>query len=82
MQTTRLTGGPDYNSCANRLYTRRPISDVIRDIKALGTRHILLIDDNFIGNPSNDVAEPDDLILNVLGTAVEFFCSNYHRGSY
>jgi radical SAM superfamily enzyme YgiQ (UPF0313 family) len=40
-----------YNSCSNRLYTRRPISDVIKDIKTLGTRHILFIDDNFIGNP-------------------------------
>ncbi|MDR1131592.1 MAG: B12-binding domain-containing radical SAM protein [Oscillospiraceae bacterium] len=40
-----------YNSCKNRLYIRRPVSNVINDIKALGTRHILFIDDNFIGNP-------------------------------
>ena len=40
-----------YNSCGNRLYIRRPIPDVIRDIEALGTRHVLFIDDNFIGNP-------------------------------
>ncbi|MCL2161849.1 MAG: B12-binding domain-containing radical SAM protein [Betaproteobacteria bacterium] len=40
-----------YNSCKNRLYIRRPISDVIKDIKSLGTRHILFIDDNFIGDP-------------------------------
>jgi len=40
-----------YNSCENRLYIRRPISYVIRDIRALGTRHIFFIDDNFIGNP-------------------------------
>jgi len=40
-----------YNSCENRLYTRRPISDVLSDIKALGTRHIFFIDDNFIGDP-------------------------------
>ena len=40
-----------YNSCKNRLYIRRPISNVIGDIKALGTRHVLFIDDNFIGNP-------------------------------
>ncbi|MCL2152982.1 MAG: B12-binding domain-containing radical SAM protein [Oscillospiraceae bacterium] len=39
-----------YNSCKNRLYIRRPISDVIKDIKTLGTRHILFIDDNFIGD--------------------------------
>jgi radical SAM superfamily enzyme YgiQ (UPF0313 family) len=40
-----------YNSCKNRLYTRRPISNVIKDIKATGTRHVLFIDDNFIGDP-------------------------------
>jgi len=40
-----------YNSCENRLYVRRPISDVIENIKALGTRHIFFIDDNFIGEP-------------------------------
>ena len=40
-----------YNSCKNRIYTRRPISNVINDIKTLGTRHILFTDDNFIGNP-------------------------------
>ena len=41
-----------YNSCQNRIYITRPIPDVIRDIKTLGTRHVLFIDDNFIGNPS------------------------------
>ncbi len=41
-----------YNSCKNRAYVRRPIKDVIRDIQSLGTRHILFIDDNFIGDPS------------------------------
>lgn len=41
-----------YNSCPNRLYVQRPIGDVLRDIMALGTRHVLFIDDNFIGNPS------------------------------
>ena len=40
-----------YNSSKNRLYTRRPISKVISDIKTLGARHILFIDDNFIGDP-------------------------------
>ena len=40
-----------YNSCENRLYVRRPISDVVENIKALGTRHIFFIDDNFIGEP-------------------------------
>jgi radical SAM superfamily enzyme YgiQ (UPF0313 family) len=42
-----------YNSCKNVLktYINRPIDDVIKDIKALKTRHIMFIDDNFIGNP-------------------------------
>ncbi|WP_019849098.1 B12-binding domain-containing radical SAM protein [Desulfitobacterium sp. PCE1] len=41
-----------YNSCQNRMYIRRPVEDVLRDIEFLGTRHILFIDDNFIGVPS------------------------------
>lgn len=41
-----------YNSCRNRVYIQRPIADVLRDIKALGTRHVLFIDDNFIGAPA------------------------------
>ena len=42
-----------YNSCKNVLktYINRPIEDVIKDINALKTRHIMFIDDNFIGNP-------------------------------
>lgn len=42
-----------YNSCKDTLktYINRPIEDVIKDIKALKTRHIMFIDDNFIGNP-------------------------------
>lgn len=42
-----------YNSCKDTLktYISRPIEDVIRDIKALKTRHIMFIDDNFIGDP-------------------------------
>lgn len=42
-----------YNSCKDTLktYINRPIEDVIRDIKELKTRHIMFIDDNFIGNP-------------------------------
>jgi radical SAM superfamily enzyme YgiQ (UPF0313 family) len=41
-----------YNSCKNMLktYINRPIEDVIKDIKSLKTRHIMFIDDNFIGN--------------------------------
>jgi len=41
-----------YNSCRSRIYVQRPVEDVLRDIKALGTRHVLFIDDNFIGSPS------------------------------
>ena len=40
-----------YNSCENRVYVRRPVSDVCRDIKAMRTRHIFFVDDNFIGSP-------------------------------
>ncbi|MBC8061602.1 MAG: radical SAM protein [Clostridiaceae bacterium] len=42
-----------YNSCLNTLntYINRPIDHVIKEINALKTRHIMFIDDNFIGNP-------------------------------
>lgn len=42
-----------YNSCHNALktYINRPIDNVIKDINALKTEHIMFIDDNFIGNP-------------------------------
>lgn len=40
-----------YNSCNKTPYINRPIEDVINDIKAIGKRHIMFIDDNFIGNP-------------------------------
>lgn len=42
-----------YNSCKSglRTYINRPVEDVIKDIKALKTKHIMFIDDNFIGNP-------------------------------
>lgn len=43
-----------YNSSqsVHKAYINRPIEDVIREIKTLRTRHIMFIDDNFIGNPS------------------------------
>lgn len=41
-----------YNSCKNRVYVQRPIKDVLKDIESLETRHVLFIDDNFIGVPS------------------------------
>lgn len=42
-----------YNSCKGSLktYINRPVDEVIKDIRALKTRHIMFIDDNFIGNP-------------------------------
>lgn len=42
-----------YNSCTNSIktYINRPIEGVIKDIKVLKTKHIMFIDDNFIGNP-------------------------------
>lgn len=42
-----------YNSCEKSLktYINRPIEDVINDIRKLKTKHIMFIDDNFIGNP-------------------------------
>lgn len=42
-----------YNSCKDTLktYINRPVANVIKDIKTLKTRHIMFIDDNFIGNP-------------------------------
>jgi len=41
-----------YNSCEFRFYVRRPIPDVLRDIRSLRTRHIYFVDDNFIGDPA------------------------------
>ena len=42
-----------YNSCTNSVkYINRPIEDVIADIISLKTKHIMFIDDNFIGNPN------------------------------
>ena len=41
-----------YNSCADSVrYMNRPVEDVICDIMVLKTKHIMFIDDNFIGNP-------------------------------
>ena len=42
-----------YNSCNSysNFYVNRPIKDVIKDIKTIGKKHIMFIDDNFIGNP-------------------------------
>lgn len=40
-----------YNSFGEHRYVHREIDDVIAEIKAIGRRHIMIIDDNFIGNP-------------------------------
>lgn len=42
-----------YNSCGanQKVYLNRPIEHVISEIKAIGKRHVMFIDDNFIGNP-------------------------------
>jgi len=39
-----------YNSGADQQFVNREIADVIQEIKAIGTKHIMIIDDNFIGN--------------------------------
>ena len=39
-----------YNSSSERMYLNRNIDDVIADIKAVGSKHIMFIDDNFSGN--------------------------------
>lgn len=40
-----------YNSCSYAgPYRARPIPHLLKEIEALGTKHVLFIDDNFIGN--------------------------------
>ncbi|MDD3655105.1 MAG: radical SAM protein [Desulfotomaculaceae bacterium] len=43
-----------YNSCAyvHNKFRNRPTEHVIEEVKALGTRQVMFIDDNFIGNIS------------------------------
>ena len=43
-----------YNSCEYVDYkiVNRQVAEVIREIKTLGTRHVMFIDDNLIGNPA------------------------------
>ena len=42
-----------YNSCANirDSFVCRRVEDVVADIRSIGKRHVMFIDDNFIGNP-------------------------------
>lgn len=44
-----------YNSCDayQHLYINRPVSDILQDIQALKSKHIMFIDDNFIGDPDH-----------------------------
>lgn len=43
-----------YNSCeyVHNCYRNRPVAHVVEEIKRLGTRQVMFIDDNFIGNPA------------------------------
>lgn len=41
-----------YNSSQAHQYINRSIEDVICDIKAVKSRHVMFIDDNFAGNPT------------------------------
>lgn len=41
-----------YNSSEERRYINRPIEDVMKDIQAVNSKHVMFIDDNFIGNIS------------------------------
>lgn len=43
-----------YNSCGGykEFYVNRPIEDVIEDIRQINKKHVMFIDDNFIGNPA------------------------------
>lgn len=59
-----------YNSCKNRMYIQRPIPDVLRDIRALNTRHIFFTDDNFIGVPAYTKAFLEEIRpLNLIWSA-------------
>ena len=40
-----------YNSSKERWYINRPIEDVIAEVQASGVKHVMFIDDNFVGNP-------------------------------
>ncbi|MEW6410985.1 MAG: radical SAM protein [Candidatus Zixiibacteriota bacterium] len=42
-----------YNSCryVHHQYRNRPVENVVEEIHKLGTRQVMFIDDNFIGNP-------------------------------
>ncbi len=39
-----------YNSGVHRQFVNREIEDVIKEIKEIGTKHIMVVDDNFVGD--------------------------------
>ena len=41
-----------YNSADERMYVNRDMEAVLQDIKAVRSKHIMFIDDNFAGNPA------------------------------
>lgn len=41
-----------YNSSGGHPYVHREIEDVLADIRAVGSKHIMFIDDNFAGDPA------------------------------
>lgn len=43
-----------YNSAPNLVpgYRAKPLENIVAEIESLGTRHVMFIDDNFIGNPT------------------------------
>ena len=40
-----------YNSSDTRRYFNRPVEDVVREVESIGLRHVMFVDDNFIGDP-------------------------------
>ncbi len=41
-----------YNSANAQPFLSRPVGDVLRDIRTVGSKHIMFIDDNIIGDPA------------------------------
>lgn len=39
-----------YNSSPGHSYVARPVEDVVDEIRAIGRKHVMFIDDNFVGN--------------------------------
>lgn len=41
-----------YNSSKERFYINRPEEDVVAEVKSIKRKHVMFIDDNFVGNPA------------------------------